>query len=350
MYFALAAGLLTACGSGKEKTAEAPLKVKVTQAATITPDGNREFRFLSQPLTTSELSFRVGGPVNRFDVYAGNHYRRGTCIARIDDRDFRIRCERAEALYVQAKAEFARVEALYQKSNLAASTYEKARAECTAAKTAFATATNELADTRLIAPFDGYAGEVYIQKFEDVKAAQPVITFIDISQLKIEAYVTQEIAFASPRPTEVKLTFDAMPGQTFTARIEELSKSTTRNNLSYLLTALLPNADGKLLGGMSGTLRVQMPAASKTSTTVAPLIGVPQTALCERPTEGTFVWVMNAATRTVSRRTVTLGELLPNGQASIGSGLQAGETVVTSRLRFLSEGMKVEIVSPNATK
>lgn len=32
----------------------------------------------------------------------------------------------------------------------------------------------------------------------------------------------------------------------------EISKGTTRNNLSYLLTALLPNKEGKLLAGMSG--------------------------------------------------------------------------------------------------
>lgn len=49
-------------------------------------------------------------------------------------------------------------------------------------------------DTRLIAPFVGYVGEVYIEKFQDVKATQPVVSFIDITQLKIEAYVTQDIA------------------------------------------------------------------------------------------------------------------------------------------------------------
>ena len=52
---------------------------------------------------------------------------------------------------------------LYEKDNLSASAYEKARADYTSAKTAFETATNELDDTRLIAPFDGYVGEVYIE-------------------------------------------------------------------------------------------------------------------------------------------------------------------------------------------
>ena len=54
----------------------------------------------------------------------------------------RISKERAEAVYNQAKAEFERVKALYEKDNLSASAYEKARADYTSAKTAFETATS----------------------------------------------------------------------------------------------------------------------------------------------------------------------------------------------------------------
>ena len=67
-------------------------------------NGNKEFPFIARPFRTSELSFRVGGPIDRFDVYAGNQYERGNIIAEIDPRDFRIRKERAEAVYRQSKA------------------------------------------------------------------------------------------------------------------------------------------------------------------------------------------------------------------------------------------------------
>lgn len=54
------------------------------------------------------------------DVYAGNHYKQGSIIAEIDPRDFHIRKERAEAIYHQAKAEFERIEKLYEKNNVSA--------------------------------------------------------------------------------------------------------------------------------------------------------------------------------------------------------------------------------------
>ncbi len=174
-------------------------------------------------------------------------------------RDFRIRKERAEAIYHQAKTEFERIQKLYDKGNISASTYEKAKADYTTAKTAFDTASYELEDTRLIAPFNGYVGEVYIEKFQDVKATQPVISFIDIDQLKLEIYVTQDIAYTAQAMDTIQVRFDAQPDKVYKAQIAEISKGTTRNNLSYLLTALLPNKEGKLLAGMSGKAKLNHP-------------------------------------------------------------------------------------------
>lgn len=154
--------LFHACG-GKDTQDKQELSVSTSQVTALPQNGNKEFPFIARPFRTSELSFRVGGPIDRFDVYAGNRYERGNIIAEIDPRDFRIRKERAEAVYRQSKAEFERIEALYRKENISASTYEKAKADYISAKTAFDTAVCELEDTRLTAPFTGYVGEVYIE-------------------------------------------------------------------------------------------------------------------------------------------------------------------------------------------
>ena len=173
---------------------EDPFRVKVARATPAADGQRKEFPFIARPLRTSELSFRVSGPIDRFEVYAGNHYKRDNIIAEIDPRDFRLRVENAEAVYRRAEADYKRIEALYKKNNVSAANYEQARAAWIAAKTAYNTALNELGDTQLRAPFDGYVGEVFIEKFQDVRAAQPVVTLVDISKLRIEVYVTQDIA------------------------------------------------------------------------------------------------------------------------------------------------------------
>lgn len=332
----------TSCGKSGDGGKRQDMVVKVSKLS-VEPSRNvKEFSFITKPFRSSELSFRVGGPIERFEVYVGNYYKKGDVIASIDARDFRINKERAEAIYVQAKAEYERVKVLYDKDNISASAYEKVRADYVAAKTAFETAANELEDTRLVAPFDGYVGEVYIEKYQDVKPSQPVISFLDIHQLKIEAYVTQDVASGFQTIDEVQLRFDALPGKVYRARVAEVSKGTTKNNLSYLMTALIPNGSGSLLSGMSGKISVDIPVVAS-----GKVVSVPQTALCHNPEEGDYVWVVDPGTRNVSRRRVSAGDLLPGGKVLVVAGLEGSEIVVTTGLRFLSEGMEVKITGEN---
>ena len=314
------------------------IDINVIKVTSKQMNKNIEFPFIAQPFRSSELSFRVGGPINQLNSYSGNYYRRGDVIAEIDNRDFRISKERAEAIYKQAKAEYERIRILHEKNNLSASTYEKAKADYTSAKTAYETASNNLNDTRLVAPFNGYVGEVYAEKYQDIRASQPVLTFIDIDQLKIEAYVTQDIAFRVQKGKMLPIRFDVAPDKAWEAQIIEISKSTTANNLSYLLTATLANANKQFLAGMSGKIYFSHSSGSESSS-----LSIPQTALCHRPSEGDYVWVVNTTNETVHKRKVVAGDLTPNGWISINSGLQENETIANSGLRFLSDGMKVSV-------
>ena len=331
--------LLESC-TGKKAQTGTEIIVKTEKTVQYSGGSGEEYAFISRPYRTSELSFRVSGPIDRFDVYAGNYYPQGSIIAEIDPRDFRIRKERTEAVYTQMKTEFERIQRLYEKNNISASQYEKTRADYTTAKTAFDMASNELEDSRLMAPFNGYVGEVYIEKFQDVRAAQPVLALIDIDRLRIEAYVTQEVAATVRSLDSVEVRFDMYPDRVYKAPVVEVSKGTTRNNLSYLLTAMLPNPDRKLLAGMSGKIYISPSIGNNKAGVV-----IPQYALCHRPTEGDFVWVVNETTTEVSLRKVTKGSLLPDGKVLIAEGLSGSETIATSGLRFLSDGMKVELSS-----
>lgn len=62
----------------------------------------------------------------------------------------------------------------------------------------------------------------------------------------------------------------------------------------------------------------------------------------QRPTVGSYVWTVHPESGIVSQRKVSVSKLLPHGNAGITAGLQPGEIVATSSLRFLSDGMKVK--------
>lgn len=326
------------CSDGKQSKNEKAV-VKTVEVIESKNLSTQSFSFISKPYRTTELSFRVGGPIKQFDVLAGNHYRKGDLIASIDSRDFLIRKERAEAVYNQGKTEFTRIEALYKLNNISASAYEKAKSDYMVAKASYETAVNELKDTQLIAPFDGYVGEVYIEKHQDVKATQPVFSFVELDRLKIEAYVPQQIAMIASDLKEVDLSFDILPGQTYSAMVEEVSKSPSKNNLSYLFTAVLPNKGNDLLAGMSGTIRFKKPVVAEEQ-----ILMIPQSVVCNRPALGSYVWIISKGENGESRvlqRKVTLGDLKDNGYIQVVSGLQKGDILAASGLRFLTDHAQI---------
>ncbi|MEG2178468.1 MAG: efflux RND transporter periplasmic adaptor subunit [Bacteroidales bacterium] len=338
LYFGLLA-MCVACQSSDNKEREQSKIIKIEEVQLNKRASVKEFPFIAQPFRTSQLSFRVSGPLRHLDVYAGNYYHQGSCIAEIDPRDFKIRKQSAQALYQQAQAEFERIEILYTKQAISASTYEKAKREYTSAKMALENASNELNDTKLKAPFNGYIGAVYIENYQEVKASQAVVSLVDVDQLKLEIYVTQEVAFRAQELKTLSLCFDAQTHKMYTAKIIEISKSTTQNNLSYLLTAVLPNKDGKLLAGMSGKVFFDLSSDSPQNQLM-----IRQSAVCHRPSEGDYVWVVNPNTKKIQKKAVKIGDLEENGQVIVKEGLQKGDLLAVSGLRFLSEGMKVKLV------
>lgn len=335
--------LVASCGMPDKKERNETIVVKVSKVEPLPGPSEREFTFISKPYKTSALSFRVGGPVVDFDVHPGQFYRKGQMIAAIDNRDFRIRRERAEAVFRQAEAEYNRVAVLYEKGNISGSSYEKALAEYTSAKTAFETASNELEDTWLKAPFDGYIQTVDIERFQDVKASQQIVTFIDLSRLRIEVYIPENMAVSMGRSKDfsayrIKMGFDALPGEKYTATDIEISKSTTSNNLSFLLTAIVDNPGRELYGGMSGVLSFTIPAVESVSA-----VSIPQAAVCYRPENGVFVWRLNPETARVSLVSVCVGNLQPNGRIEVLEGLTVGETIVLTGHAFLTEDKVVTV-------
>ena len=132
--------------------------------------------------------------MHAFDVQQGQFFRKGQLIAAIDERDFVIQKQRTEALYRQAEVDYARISSLYAKDNISGMNYEQAKANYERTKADYEAAVNAWEDSRLYAPFDGYVQQVHIERYQDVKPSVPVVTFIDLSRIKVEAYVPEDMA------------------------------------------------------------------------------------------------------------------------------------------------------------
>ncbi|MGL5785876.1 MAG: efflux RND transporter periplasmic adaptor subunit [Bacteroidales bacterium] len=327
----------TSCSKNNKENADKTFFVSGAIAQSTPQNNTENFAFIAKPFRTSELSFRVGGPVKEMNRFSGDFIRKGEVIARIDPRDFRIRKEKAYAAYLQAEAEYKRQKSLFEQGNISASSYEKANANFLVAKSNYESTGNELNDTELRAPFDGYIQDVMIEVQQEVKASQPAFRFIDMDQLRIEANVSQQVADMYRNTQSVKVSFDSNPNEMFDARIINISRSTTKNNLSFLLTASVDNKDHKLSGGSSGMLHLNKSGESNTC------VVLPIKAVVNTPSNGSFVWVYDARGQKVNKQKVETGKLLPGGKLEILSGLSAGDTVAVSGTSRLYENRSVTL-------
>lgn len=253
-------------------------RVKVVHAEVMEAPSLRCYTFISQPYRLSELSFRVGGLVHAFDVQQGQFFRKGQLIAAIDERDFVIQKQRTEALYRQAEVDYARISSLYAKDNISGMNYEQAKANYERTKADYEAAVNAWEDSRLYAPFDGYVQQAHIERYQDVKPSVPVVTFIDLSRIKVEAYVPEDMALQMRQKDSVAcvVRFNALPDREFVPSEYFLTQRMSLAAIIIAMGMLVDNAivvyDAALVNMQRG-MRKRKAILDAVSGTSMPLLG-----------------------------------------------------------------------------
>ena len=273
----LAGMCLCACSRTPQEQTSFP-SVKVVHAEIMEAPSSRCYTFISQPYRLSELSFRVGGPVHAFDVQQGQFFRKGQLIAAIDERDFVIQKQRTEALYRQAEVDYTRISSLYAKDNISGMNYEQAKANYERTKADYEAAVNAWEDSRLYAPFDGYVQQAHIERYQDVKPSVPVVTFIDLSRIKVEAYVPEDMALQIRQKDSVAcvVRFNALPDREFVPSEYFLTQRMSLAAIIIAMGMLVDNAivvyDAALVNMQRG-MRKRKAILDAVSGTSMPLLG-----------------------------------------------------------------------------
>lgn len=268
---------LCACSRTPQEQTSFP-RVKVVHAEVMEAPSSRCYTFISQPYRLSELSFRVGGLVHAFDVQQGQFFRKGQLIAAIDERDFVIQKQRTEALYRQAEVDYARISSLYAKDNISGMNYEQAKANYERTKADYEAAVNAWEDSRLYAPFDGYVQQAHIERYQDVKPSVPVVTFIDLSRIKVEAYVPEDMALQMRQKDSVAcvVRFNALPDREFVPSEYFLTQRMSLAAIIIAMGMLVDNAivvyDAALVNMQRG-MRKRKAILDAVSGTSMPLLG-----------------------------------------------------------------------------
>ena len=248
---------------------------------------------------TVEVGTQVSGQIAALFVDFNSHVKKGQLIARIDPilqeqavADAQAGVSRADAVVTQTQLEFERSKKLHDQQiatdaefNVAQSNYSVAKANLTSARISLQKARQNLAYTNIYSPIDGVVVERAMDVGQTVAASlsAPKLFVIanDLSRMQILASVDESDIGKIQAGQPVTFTVQSFPDRTFNGSVEQVRlNSTTLNNVvSYTAVVSVNNEDGKLLPGMTASVKLVTASADSVLT-------VPSTALRFTPPEG----------------------------------------------------------------
>ena len=315
------------------------------------------------PYQGVRITPKVPGKIEAIYVKEGDQVKEGQALVKLDQTDFLLALEKAEASYKSAEAQleqaklklqdaerdYQRAKVLFEEKVISQKEYEKietnfkaaqaqyelAQAQLKAASSALKQAQTELKDTIIYAPFSGYISAKFVDPGQRAYTMPPtdILELVDISKVKILLDLPErDLPFVKPG-AKVEIRSDAFPYLKLEGKVNRIYPKIDPYTRSFRVEVLLDNQKGILKPGMFVNARVFL---GREETLV-----IPRDALLRAPGTGIeycFVVIDERA----QRREVATG-IREENLVEIKQGLREGELVVTSGGQNLKAGAKVRI-------
>ena len=331
---------LFACGqhqSTEQAKPDIKRPVKVTQ---LNLEESTQFRLLPGEVQASNravMSFQVSGEIEALLVRPGQVVKAGDVLAKLDAALYEQQNEIAKAEFHLAKVLYSRSEELVKRGVISRNDFDQNKRDFTVAQAALDQSNNNLAYTKLHAPYNGIVSARYKEAFEFTQAKEPVLAIqteelIDISFQLPEQYIglyqksTLPGAVENTEYNQVTVKFDSRE-QWYPAHITELSTVADSTTGSYTVILRLPTPERlNVFPGMSAFIQISLPAKGDLK---QPLI--PASAVVSENGQ-TYAFRLDEQKQSVEKVAVTLAE------GRLVSGLNNGDLLVTVGASELVDG------------
>ena len=173
---------------------ERPVTVEVTRALNRVVSQSRTVAGRVEPARTVDLAFQIPGQIIRLEVEPGDTIREGEVIAELDQIDFELAVDRAQASYDLANSELARASDLADRGVASDARLDTARAQFFQAEVALREAERRLSQTKIVAPFDAIVARTFVEEYVNVTSAAPVARLQDVSEMRLVISLPEELA------------------------------------------------------------------------------------------------------------------------------------------------------------
>lgn len=312
-----------------------------------------------------DVSSQVPGIVDEILFKGGSNVKKGTILVRLDTQVERADLASNQATLKQAGLQLDRQQDLVRRGAGAQARLDEAQAERDTAAAAVQRTEALIAQKTVKAPFAGRLGIRNVNQGQYVSAGMALVTLQALDPIYMDFPVPEQHADVLAVGQKVEVTFNSMPGETFSGEVIMLDARVSTETRTLQVRGQLANKDGKLLPGMFANVAVvvgkprevvTLPRTAVTYSLYGDSVFAVQAAQAdetaggegengeakdEAPSSGSGS-DDESAVRTVERRFVKLGEVRGD-RVVIAEGIKAGEEVVTSGQIKLKSGGRVRL-------
>lgn len=353
-----AGALLAACGAigvascREEAAPPAPIRPVLSVVVAQEPAKIIGFTGTVEPRYQVSLGFRVLGRLISREVEVGDRVTAGRRLAAIDRVALDLAVRSAEAELFTARAQLAnaagveeRQRTLFSQNTATQAQFEAAQEARASAQAGLRRAEANLAKSReqlgyaeLRSDIDGVVTAIGAQVGQVVSPGQAVVTVARPEIREAVVDVPENTARELTPGTAFNVALQLDPSIQVPGRLREIAPQADPTTRTRRLLVTLSEAPEVFRLGTTVTLTL--------TTAAAPSIELPGTAVLQQDGRE-YVWVIDPAARTVSRREIKIAERR-GAFVRVAEGLAAGTRVATAGVNSLKPGQSVKIADENA--
>jgi RND family efflux transporter MFP subunit len=332
--------LLTACSNGPDSSDATIRPVKITVVGEDHGLNSRRFVGRVDALSTVDLSFQVPGKITQLSVSEGTIAPKGQVIAALDPRDYDLALREAQTQFNQAQRNLGRGRELFDQGVISKVDVEQLQTQFDLANVARDNAKQNLAYTKIRAPFNALVTRRLVDPFTNVGPNMVVVRVQDVTDLRVHINVPEHLIQHLNKKASLtaQAIFSQLPDQPMPLTYIEHQTQPDPVAQTYQVSFILPRLNNRdILPGMSLTVELaltDLPAAPTS-------FELPISAIDSRQADRVVVWLYDEETQTVSAQKVKLG-LFTGDRVQVLEGLSGGEQIVSAGVNFLHDGMRVK--------
>ncbi|HRP01204.1 MAG TPA: efflux RND transporter periplasmic adaptor subunit [Candidatus Kapabacteria bacterium] len=312
------------------------LPVNVT-TETIKPETFRRFLNVQGKVESEKLamlSTTMGGKIVKINSTDGAYVKKGTVILEIESDILRKSLNELENSYEFVKKIYQKQSNLYEQKAISEVQYLEAKNNKESLELKIETVKRQLADTKIVAPFDGTIDRIMPKLGELASPGLPLVQLSGGGSLKLIANVSETYINSFKVGTPALVTMPELNAE-FNTKISVISKAIDNGNRTFRVELVS--------GGLPATSRPNMLCNIKfNDISIADSKVVPLSAL-QKSSEGYYLYVVEGGSKPVAKKKFVTVANVADSYALISSGLEFNDQIINDGVLDVSDGQQLII-------